>query len=291
MLVNAKNRRPIDRSNAAPLAPAAPASSDGADERQAEPGQTHTAEGLKGLLASERATTLEMRSAKLGVQKKLASAQADFKKLATKVQKSPPQPSAALIKGQWERAQKDLERAQIVHERESEQTEAKLAQLHEALQVSRQARSLESESRKRQTRIQIVAGVAAALLIGATIFGVVHYLHERTPTNSAREIPVESTAPEEKTETASAPNGGLSGQSGFAKGIGRLNQAFSKFPGVDPETIMRAINKKAAASGSSVCAFAWNDGQPTLQIGDGHGGSTSIEGTMTRCAEAVEHFR
>jgi hypothetical protein len=240
------------------------------------------------LLASERATTLQARSTKRIAQKKLAETEANFKRLSAQAEKTPQSVSAALIKGQWERAQKDLERAQVVHGREAEQTEAKLAQLHEALEISRQARSGESESQKRQARIQIVTGIAATFVVGATIFGVMHYLHSGKPATSVSETTVAS---EERAERPQTPSGGSLGPSGFVNGVGRLSVAFTRFPGVDPETIMRAVNKKAAASGTNVCAFAWNDGQPALQFGDGHGGNTSIEGMLTRCAEAVERYR
>jgi hypothetical protein len=274
MAVNAKDLGAIEGEDSAPTPPDAP---------------REDAEALKGLLARERAATLQVRSAKLGVQQKLADAEADFKKLAKKVQNSPPEQDPGYIKGQWDLAQKDLERAQAEHGRKTVETEAKLAQLHEALQVSEQARSLDSQSQKRQARIQIGAGVAATILLGGAILGVVHYLHAGKPVAVVREA-VKSVPKQEKPEMPPTSKGGAVGQSGFSNGVGRLSSAFSRFGGVDPETIMRMVNKKAAASGSSVCAFAWNEGQPALQFGDGHGGNTSIEGTLTRCAEAVENF-
>jgi hypothetical protein len=192
-----------------------------------------------------------------------------------------------LIRTQMERAKKDLERVQVALEREAEQTQVKLAQIEEALQAAQVA----SPNRSKKFRVGktrgMLMGVASILVVTAGGFGTMKIL--KRPTNS---VPAETTAAPLATQIApvGAPESGNS-LSEFSNGVGRLSHAFSRFPGVDPETIMRAVNKKAAASGSSVCAFAWNDGQPALQFGGGRGGNTSLSGTLTRCAEAVERFR
>jgi hypothetical protein len=253
--VNAKNRRPIDRGYPLP-----------GPQTGTEP--LEVTESLKGLLANERATTLQLRSARRAAQKELEEAEAA---------------SALLIPAPIP--------APIVHQRESEETEAKLAQLHEVLRASREASSQESRFQKRQARIEIAVGVAAAVVVGATILCVMHYLHSGEAAAGVSGTLVRSAASKEKPARPRSPDVDSPGQAGFVNGIGRLSRALAGFPGLDPETILRAVNKKAAASGASVCAFAWNDGQPALQFDGGHGGNTSIEATFTRCAEAVERFR
>jgi hypothetical protein len=41
-----------------------------------------------------------------------------------------------------------------------------------------------------------------------------------------------------------------------------------------------------AAKGITVCSFAWNNGDPTLEFGTKEG--LDLNASMTRCADAVE---
>ncbi len=289
--MNPRNRKPINRGSPSV---AAPPGVPGAGTPL--PGRTGQADELKELLAFERAAMLEARSTEHVMQKKLAEAQAGRGKPGeaarsamgrAKAPRNRDQPSSALMRAQWERAQKDLERAQVSHDREAEQTEAKLTQLREALKIAQEAGASESQELKRRAQIRILSGVAATVVVGVVIFAVIQYLHR-----GLSSTPESHAAVERAVEAAPAGVIGQAGaQSEFTQGISRLGRAFSRFPGVDPETIMRAVNKKAASSGSSVCAFAWNDGQPALQFGDQRGGNNSLAATLSRCADAVEKFR
>ena len=191
------------------------------------------------------------------------------------------------MRAQLERTQKDLERVQVSREREAEQQQAKLTQLEEALHKSQEDGTGHSQKAQQKFRRRILAGTAAVGVVLAGGFGVMRLLPSAGHSTPAEVVRAQDDDHAGPAESSAVGNGVA--QSEFSQGVGRLSAAFNKFPGVDPETIMRAVNRKAAASGSSVCAFKWNDGQPALQWG-GHGGA-SLSDTLTRCAAAVERFR
>lgn len=195
---------------------------------------------------------------------------------------------ASMVNAQWERAQKDLERSQAMQQWEAEQTKTKLDQSHAAMLRSRNAEPGEHGSSKRQAQFRVLMGVCALLAVAVGVFGVWKF---------TRTAPKQTAA---SVETGISPAGGSAAEepvdlqpasTAFSQGVGRLSQALSRFPGVDPETILTAINKKASANGTSLCAFAWNEGQPALQFGDKRGGATSVSEKLTQCAEAVERYR
>ena len=72
----------------------------------------------------------------------------------------------------------------------------------------------------------------------------------------------------------------------FAAGLGRLDQALDNFKGEKPEEVLQRVHLQNAAKGITVCSFAWNNGDPTLQFDAKEG--VDLNASMTRCADAVE---
>jgi hypothetical protein len=73
---------------------------------------------------------------------------------------------------------------------------------------------------------------------------------------------------------------------GFAAGVARLDQAFDSFKGETPKEVLADVHAANAARGVSVCSFEWKNGQASLLFGSPAG--TSLEASITNCADAVE---
>ena len=72
----------------------------------------------------------------------------------------------------------------------------------------------------------------------------------------------------------------------FAGAVGRLDDALAGFGSEKPEAVLTRVRLQNAARGISVCAFAWHNGQVSLELGAG--APMDIDKAMTQCADAVE---
>jgi hypothetical protein len=286
-----------------------PATPPGSEEQAPE----NDADLLRRLLADQRAATIQAQADALNLQKLLEETKARAAKTTGQMGVVPVRledasgrlrPDAVLIKAQWERAKKDLQRSLVARTRESEQAKAKLEAVSEALRHATEESERESERFKRQFRFRIQALVGAACVTLAATFAVISYwphpkavIERATPallTSPRASLPDTKVSPAGPVQDAGTPEPALAGRAENAdvtQQISRLSRAFSRFPGVDPEVVVRAVNKRAPASSLTPCAFAWNAGEPALQFGDQYGGHSSITASLSRCADAVERFR
>jgi len=72
----------------------------------------------------------------------------------------------------------------------------------------------------------------------------------------------------------------------FSGALDRLDTALLGFPGVKPESVLRAVYRN-----SKQCALLWNEGHPALLYGTGPMGQDGLASAVSRCAEAVERLR
>jgi hypothetical protein len=271
---------------------------------------------LVRLLADQRAATLQARAEALELQKSLAEVQERLTKTKGQIGVIPVRledangrlrPDAVLIKAQWERARKDLQRSQVARTRDSEQAVAKLAEVTEALRLAKEAAARERLDSKRESRSRMLSGMGVvAVVLCLVLFAVTHWDPPKWVGDRAHPIKRSEPAPERseaaRSVTEESPvltdqgisqplSNGLADNSDVTREIGRLTRALSRFPGVDPEVVMRAVNKRVPAKGATPCAFEWNHGEPALQFGDRQGGNGTISASLSRCATAVEQFR
>lgn len=297
--------------------------------------EAYSEEDLRRLLADQRAATIQARADALELQNALAEVQGRLTKTKGQFVATPvnppvnapgkpedapgkPRPDAILVRAQWERAQKDLLKSLAARSRESDQANAKLAEVTAALQLATEARTLQSLISKRHSRSRMVAGIVViTVVLGVGLFAVSHWSPpkwENLPKWGASRGASRANAPAMRPREAPAARAALAkppvdapptvlereipppvaempDNSEVSLEISRLTSALSRFQGVDPEVVMRAVNKKAPATGAHPCAFEWNHGEPVLQFGDRQGGHTTITASLSRCAAAVEQFR
>jgi hypothetical protein len=213
-----------------------------------------------------------------------------------------------LVRGQLHQTQRQLELEYTARMGEAAKSstlvanlEAELEEAHKVVTNSNRARS------RRQTIRGVVAGgamAAGALAVAAAIWTV--YARptsacaapEATSAAAPSGIPARPVAAAQPLETFSLP-GVASANSGprtsqasepnLAGGMDRLNGALAAFPNRRPEEILREIHRKAAKTDPSLCAFDWNNGQPSIVYGAG--GTLSLSATIDKCAAAIEKYR
>jgi len=266
-------------------------------------------EVLRRLLADQRAATLDARSRAVDLEKLLQLAQGALVQAEARAPSVPkaksegakPQlrPDAMLVNVQWERTQKQLHLAKIAQQRASAQAAATLARANEALRLAKEERHRESLESRRRFRGLVLRGIGATVAV-ASVAGAGFLLFSYWPRLTSSKAAVPEPVVDAPVVTLQGKPSPLAPSaravepldiSDFSRGITRLSAAFVRFPGVDPETVMRAVNKRVPPGGSIPCTFVWNNGEPALQFGNRDGAGRSLAGALSRCAEAVEHFQ
>jgi hypothetical protein len=256
---------------------------------------------LRRLLADQQAATVQARADALALQKSLAEVQERLRTkghagvIPARLEDSHARlrPDAVLVRAQWERARKDLQRSQAARSRDAEQAKAKLAEVKDALRLAKEATARERLDSSRQSRSRTLSGMGVfAVVLGLVLFAASYWnppkwvggrsslqaAHHDAPAPPDPEIPQPLSAE-------------MAGNSEVTREISRLTRALARFPGVDPEVVMHAVNKRAPVTASTPCAFEWNHGEPALQFGDRLGARTTVSASLSRCAAAVEQFR
>jgi hypothetical protein len=212
-----------------------------------------------------------------------------------------------LAKGQLHQTQRQLDQEYAGRHAEAARSASVIANLETELEELRHAatKSDRSQSRRRSIGGSVAVIVTAA---GAIALAVAIWTISRRPvtacaaaeaesaiTESAagKVKPVSTPAQASPAETFSLPGVTPAGSSvsdpGLAVGMDRLNGALDAFPSRRPEDILREIHRKAAKTDPSLCAFDWNNGQPSIVYGGG--GKLSLSATVDKCAAAIEKYR
>jgi hypothetical protein len=197
-----------------------------------------------------------------------------------------------MLRGQSQQLQHQLDNERKARRIESARASGQIASLEKDLANAYGEKSASgmAQSRDRATRLWLGAAALAVTLIVAAVFGWSQMVAKSGPTGRAAE-----DAPQVagfSGTKASGPNPAqFSGsQHGFQGALGDLNNALANFPERRPEDVLAEVRRRSSVSDSSVCAFAWNGGQPALLYG-GQNRSLSLGGTLTKCAQAVEKLR
>jgi len=211
-----------------------------------------------------------------------------------------------LTKGQLHQTKRQLDQENTARHAEAARTGNIIAHLETELGEARQAAT---KSDRRQARRRHIGGSVAEVITAAGAFALAVAIWtisrrpvmacapavaESTITESAagKVSPVSAPVPVAPAETFSLPGvkqaGSPAPDPGLAGGMDRLNGALDNFPGRRPEDILREIHRKAAKTDPSLCAFNWNNGQPSIVYGGG--GKLSLSATVDRCAAAIEKY-
>jgi hypothetical protein len=197
------------------------------------------------------------------------------------------------VRAQAQQLQHHLDTERKARKIESARATGQIASLEKDLSVAYGEKSASSMAESRGKTMRLRLGSAAAgvtVIAAAAIFGWSQM--------SAKTAPVASAA--EKTSEVAGFSGSKpptviaaqfsAASHGFQGALGQLNNALANFPERQPEDVLADVRRRSSASDSSVCAFAWNGGQPALLYG-GQTKSISLGATLTKCAQAVEKLR
>ncbi len=211
-----------------------------------------------------------------------------------------------LTKGQLHQTKRQLDQENTARHAEAYRTGNIIAHLETELEEARHAAT---KSDRRQSRRRHIGGSVAAIVAaaGAIALAVAIWTISRRPVTACGAVVAESTITESAagkvspvstpvltapSETFSLPGvtpaGNPAPDPGLAGGMDRLNGALDNFPGRRPEDILREIHRKAAKTDPSLCAFNWNNGQPSIVYGGGS--KLSLSATVDRCAAAIEKY-
>jgi len=222
---------------------------------------------LKKLLSAQDAAKVHAQSVAATMQKELRTLESDNARLRAELKKLQDQVAFAEQEGSVE-----LRRS---HDRE----EALRKELIELRSVATSALDKVSGSRN-WLKISLGLGVPALILAAVIYFhaggGADNQANAQAKDDSAV---VEAATPQASDHAKPAAHD-------IAAGLGRLDQALDNFKGEKPEDVLQRVHLQNAAKGITVCSFAWNNGDPTLEFDTKEG--LDLNASMTRCADAVE---
>jgi hypothetical protein len=252
-----------------PVDPEKPAPSGGLRREMA----THAArdaglelEHLKKLLSAQDAAKLHAQSVAATMQKELRTLESDNARLRAEIKRLQDQLAFAEQEGRVE-----LRRA-------LDREEALRKELVESRGVATNALDKVSGGRKSLT---LSLGIGIPVLILAAVI----YFHAGGASSGTGDQAKDDSAVVEAATPSQADRSKPAGKD-FAAGLGRLDSALDNFKGEKPEEVLQRVHLQNAAKGITVCSFAWNNGDPTLEFGTKEG--LDLNASMTRCADAVE---
>jgi hypothetical protein len=187
------------------------------------------------------------------------------------------------VRAQAQQLQHQLDTERKARQIESARSSGKIASLEQDLAVAYGDKSASgmAQSRERTIRLRLGTGaVAATAMVAAVVFG---WSQMAAKTGSAPVVP-------ESKPSTTAPTQSSGSSHGFQGSLGELNNALANFPERRPEDVLAEVRRRSSGSDPSVCAFAWNSGQPALLYG-GQNKSISLGSTLTKCAQAVEKLQ
>jgi len=180
------------------------------------------------------------------------------------------------------RAQFDLTREKGERQAAAVDAEFRLAAAYRDLADVRDGAAATRKSLARERRIRAVAGIVAAVLIGAT---VIYRSMPGIPT-----LPGSPPAPRSPSRTArllpESQGASYSSEVRFTEGLDSLNYALASAAGGKPEDAIRAVRTTA---GPAVCPFVWRDGQASLTF-NADTSLSSLPNAFFRCADAVSQL-
>lgn len=81
------------------------------------------------------------------------------------------------------------------------------------------------------------------------------------------------------------PHGAIA-QSDFSRAFDRLDKALRAHGSEKPDQVLASANAKAGA-----CPILWNNGEPSLALGESNSHSLNLPAALNNCADAVEKTR
>ena len=227
-------------------------------------------EHLKKLLSAQDAAKVHAQSVAANMQKEMRTLESDNARLRAEVKRLQDQVAFAEQEGRVE-LRRSLDRE-----------EAQKKELVELRNVASSALEKASGNRKWLT-------ISLALCAPALIVAAVIYAHAGS-SSAGNDNPTSAEVKDDSAVVqAAAPkpaNSTSPGNHDFTAGLARLDQALDNFKGEKPEEVLQRVHLQNAAKGITVCSFAWNNGDPTLEFGTKEG--LDLNASMARCAEAVE---
>jgi hypothetical protein len=225
---------------------------------------------LKKLLGAQDAAKVHAQSVAAQLQKDLRTLESDNARLRAEIKRLQDQLAFAEQEGRVE-LRRAMDREQAVRK-----------ELVELRGVATNALDKVSGSKKWLT-------ISLGLGVPALILAAVIYFHAGGVSAGAADNQTNAQANDGSVVEAATPQpSDRSKPTGhdFAAGLGRLDQALDNFKGEKPEEVLQRVHLQNAAKGITVCSFAWNNGDPTLQFGTKEG--LDLNASMSRCADAVE---
>jgi DNA-binding transcriptional MerR regulator len=227
-------------------------------------------EHLKKLLSAQDAAKVHAQSVAATMQKEMRTLESDNARLRAEIKRLQDQLAFAEQEGRSE-----LRRA-------LDREEATRKELVELRGVATTALDRVSGSKKWLT-LSLGLGVPALILAAVIYFhagGLFSGAGDPSNAQAKDDSPIAEAAIPQAADR-SKPAG-----RDFAAGLGRLDQALDSFKGEKPEEVLQRVHLQNAAKEITVCSFAWNNGDPTLEFGTKEG--LDLNASMTRCADAVE---
>jgi hypothetical protein len=196
------------------------------------------------------------------------------------------------VRGQWFATQQQLEQETRARRAERAQASAKINSLERSLETANSTiASIGKEARRKGWRTAWMA-VAASLLVAAGAgYAWTSFTGHTATAAGVASATVVKAASEPVTPLTSRPKLlpsllAASGQKGFQGSLGRLNQALASFGNTSPALILKQVQAKSGDP--TVCAFEWNDGQPSVIYNNP--AKESLAASLNKCASAVEAF-
>jgi hypothetical protein len=224
---------------------------------------------LKKLLSAQDAAKVHAQSVAATMQKEMRTLESDNARLRAEIKRLQDQLAFAEQEGRVE-LRRALDREQAVRK-----------ELVELRGVATNALDSVSGSRK-WLKLSLSLGVPALILAAVIYFhpgGISGGADNRTNAQAKDDSVVEAATPQPADRSKSTGHD-------FTAGLGRLDQALDSFKGEKPEEVLQRVHLQNAAKGITVCSFAWNNGDPTLEFDTKEG--LDLNASMTRCADAVE---
>ena len=219
---------------------------------------------LKKLLSAQDAAKVHAQSVAATLQKELRTLESDNARLRAELKKLQDQVAFAEQEGSLE-----LRRS---HDRE----EAQKKELIELRNAASKELDKVSGNRKWLT-------ISLALSVPVLILAAVLYSHSG---GSSAGDPAKDDSSVAEAAAPQASDQAKPAGKDIAAGLARLDSALDNFKGEKPEEVLQRVHLQNAAKGITVCSFAWNNGDPTLEFDTKEG--LDLNASMTRCADAVE---
>ncbi len=214
----------------------------------------------------------------------------------------------ATVRAQWFQTQQQLETESRARRLENAQASATISKLERNLSSTSEALTQVQRAPGPSVGKRITAvGVLATVMIGAGLMWTQFSAKAGTaatatnlnagsagasnPADTAapNSVPVKSAPggakPASSLKPIQAPPQAEFSQASFQGSLSRLNRALSSYGNRPPQDVMREVRQRTGDQ--SVCAFQWNNGQPSLIYGS-EGLHASLSSALTRCAAAVE---